>query len=190
MAYAIFTANHWILAAALLAAAAGFVLAVMLRQRVTRQALRDSEARFRALSALGSDWYWETDPEYRLVHVSEGLARLAGRTAAEFLGKPFWQSPFVTPVGSDWVAHKTVVSRRAPFRDLLLRYVSAQGLVAYGSLSGEAVFGENGALQGYRGVGNDVTAEVVLRQRLRMQHDVTRILSQALDSQLALRAVI
>ncbi len=190
MAYAIITSNDTILVAAVLSAAAGFVLTVLLRQRAIQQALRDSEARFRALSALGSDWYWETDSEYRLVHVSEGLARLSGRAVSEFLGKPFWLNSFVTPVGSNWVAHKTVVSRRAPFRDLLLRYVSAQGLVAYGSLSGEAVVGEDGALQGYRGVGNDVTAEVVLRQRLRMQHDVTRILSQARDSQLAIRAVI
>lgn len=187
---AIIAANDVILVAAALVAAAGFMLAVLLRQRATQRALRESEARFRALSALGSDWYWETDPEYRLIHVSEGLARLSGRPGREFLDKPCWQNPFVTPVGSGWDAHKTVVSRRAPFRDLLLRYVSAQGLVAYGSISGEPVFGEDGSLEGYRGVGNDVTAEVVLRQRLRMQHDVTRILSQARDSQLAIREVI
>ncbi len=187
---AIIAANDLLLVGAALTAAAGFMLAVLLRQRATQRALRGSEARFRALSALGSDWYWETDPEYRLIHVSEGLARLSGRAGSEFLGKPCWQNPFVTPVGSGWGAHKTEVSRRAPFRDLLLRYVSAQGLVAYGSISGEPVFGKNGSLSGYRGVGNDVTAEVVLRQRLRMQHDVTRILSQARDSQLAIREVI
>lgn len=187
---AMFAANDAILVGAVLFAAAGLMLAAFLRQRSTQQALRESEARFRALSALGSDWYWEADAEYRLTHVSEGLARLSGQAISEFLGKPRWQNAFVTPVGADWTAHKTVVSRRAPFRDLLLRYASPQGMVAYGSISGEPVFGHDGSLAGYRGVGKDVTAEVVLRQRLRMQHDVTRILSQTIDFQQAIKAVI
>jgi len=187
---AIFWTNGMILAAAALVAAAGLMLASLLRQRVTQQALRNSEARFRALSALGSDWYWETDAEYCLTHVSEGLARLSGRNISEFLGKPSWQNAFVTPVGADWTAHKTVISRRVPFRDLLLRYVSPQGMVAYGSISGEPVFLPDGSLEGHRGVGKDVTAEVVLRQRLRMQHDVTRILSQSGDAPHAISAVI
>ncbi len=187
---AMIAANDLILVAAVLLMLSAAILAAVMRQRATQQALRESEARFRALSALGSDWYWESDAEYRLTHVSEGLARLSGRAISEFLGKPRWHNTFVTPVGAEWTIHKTVISRRAPFRDLVLRYVSPQGMVAYGSVSGEPVFSSAGILEGYRGVGNDVTAEVVLRQRLRMQHDVTRILSQANDIPTALKAVI
>lgn len=187
---AMVASNNAVLIVAVIVAAAGMTLSALFRQRETQRALRDSEARFRALCALGSDWYWETDAEYRLTHVSEGLGRLSGRAISEFLGKPRWHHAFVTPVGADWSAHKTVISRGAPFRDLQLRYISPQGMVAYGSVSGEPVFRRNGELSGYRGVGNDVTAEVVLRQRLRMQHDVTRILSQATDTQIAIRAVI
>lgn len=183
-------ASGVVLVAGVLVAAACLFGTALLRQRATQQALRDSEARFRALSALGSDWYWEADGEYRLIHVSEGLARLSGRDVSEFLGKPRWQNGFVTPAGSDWGAHKTVISRRSPFRDLVLRYVSPGGVVTYGSISGEPVFSAGGVLEGYRGVGKDVTAEVVLRQRLRMQHDVTRILGQTGDSRTAIRAVI
>lgn len=190
VAAAILSGNDTILIASLFAALGGLMLAALLRQQATQRALRDSETRFRALSALGSDWYWESDAEYRLTHVSEGLGRLSGRAISEFLGQPRWHHPFVTPVGADWSAHKTVIARRAPFRDLQLRYVSPQGIVAYGSVSGEPVFSSNGALAGYRGVGNDVTAEVVLRQRLRMQHDVTRTLSQATDIQPAIKSVI
>ena len=187
---AMFAANNVILVAAMAIAATGLMLAILLRQRSTQRALRASESRFRALSALGSDWYWEADAEYRLTHVSDGLSRLSGRAPHEFIGKPRWHHAFVTPVGADWSGHKTVISRGTPFRDLLLRYVSPQGVVAYGSVSGEPVFGDDGGLVGFRGVGNDVTAEVVLRQRLRMQHDVTRILSQATDVQIAIKAVI
>jgi len=187
---AMFAANDAILVGAVLIAAAGLMFAAFLRQRSMQQSLRESEARFRALSALGSDWYWEADAEYRFTHVSEGLVRMSGHDIGEFLGKPRWQNTFVSPVGADWSAHKTVISRHGPFRDLVLRYVSPQGKVAYGSISGEPVFGHDGSLTGYRGVGKDVTAEVMLRQRLRMQHDVTRILGQTNDFRQAIKAVI
>ena len=167
---AMFAANDVVLVASVLSAAAGVIFAIILRQRAMQRALRESEARFRALSALGSDWYWEADAEYRLTHVSDGLARLSGREISEFLGKPRWHNTFVSPVGADWSVHKTVISRRVPFRDLILRYVSPQGIVAYGSISGEPIFSKDGTLEGYRGVGNDVTAEVVLRQQIGRAH--------------------
>src|SRR5690606_14107289 len=116
--------------------------------------------------------------------------RMSGRSAEEMLGKPRWDHAFITPVGSDWSAHKAIIARHAPFRNLTLRYTSHQGVVAYGSLSGEPVFRDDGKLDGYRGVGNDITAEVVLRQQLRMQHGVARILSQETDQGRAMQQVI
>lgn len=166
------------------------LLVLLARQQATQTALRNSESRFKALNALGSDWYWEADAEYRVTQISEGFPRMSGRAAEEMLGKARWDNAFITPVGSDWIAHKAVIARRAPFRDLTLRYTSPQGVVAYGGLSGEPVFRDDGALAGYRGVGNDITAEVVLRQQLSMQHDVARILSQEKDQGRAIQQVI
>lgn len=174
----------------LLAGGTMIMLALLTRQQMTQIALRQSEARFRALNALGSDWYWETDAEYRLTRVSEGLVRLSGRAETDYLGIPIWEAGFVTPVGSDWSLHKAGIARAAPFRDLCLRYVSPQGVVSYGSLSGEPVFEDETELKGYRGVGNDVSAEIMLRQRLRMQHDVTRALNQAASVDEAVKAVL
>ncbi len=137
------------------------LLGLLARQQAAQSALRSSESRFKALSALGSDWYWEADTEYRLTQISEGFSRIAGGAAEEMLGKSRWEHTFITPVGSDWTAHKAVIARRASFRSLILRYTSPQGVVAYGSLNGEPVFREDGTLAGYRGVGNDITAKVV-----------------------------
>lgn len=166
------------------------LLVLLARQQATQIALRNSETRFKALSALGSDWYWEADAEYRITQISEGFLRMSGRTAEEMLGKVRWDHAFITPVGSDWAAHKAVIARCAPFRGLILRYASPKGVVAYGSLNGEPIFHDDGTLLGYRGVGNDITAEIVLRQQLRMQHDVARILSQEKDQQRAMQGVI
>lgn len=174
----------------LLAGSALVLLVLLGRQRAAQAALRDSDARFRALSALGSDWYWETDAEYRLTQASEGFSRMSGRSGVEILGKPFWDIDFITPVGTKWAAHKAVISRRAPFRNFLLRHAGLQGIVTYASVSGEPVFRADGSLAGYRGVGNGVTAEIVLRQSLRMQHDVTRILGRGGSTDQAIRAVI
>jgi PAS domain-containing protein len=43
---------------------------------VLRKAKRDlieSEERFRSLTALSSDWYWEQDEQLRFTYVSAGL---------------------------------------------------------------------------------------------------------------------
>ncbi len=166
------------------------LLILLTRQQATQNVLRGSESRFRALSALGSDWYWETDAECRLTQISDGFFRLSGRSVEEMSGKSLWEHAFITPVGSDWTAHKAVIARRAPFRDLTLRHISPQGTVVYGSLGGEPVFHDDGVLAGYRGVGNDITAEVVLRQQLRMQHDVARTLTRETGQEQAIQKVI
>ena len=77
-----------ILLLGLLAGGTLILRALLARQQRTQQALRDSDTRFRALNALGSDWYWETDAEYRLTYLSEGFTRISGRPAAEILGRP------------------------------------------------------------------------------------------------------
>ncbi len=174
----------------LLSGGALMLLVLLNRQLTTQTALRKSESRFRALNALGSDWYWEADAEYRLLHVSGGFSRLSGRAAGEMSGKALWDIPFITAVGSGWAMHKAMIARSAPFRDLVLRYAGPQGVIAYGSISGEPVFGVDGRLAGYHGVGNDITAETVLRQQLRMQHDVTRILTREKNQPKAIVSVI
>ncbi|MBX3666197.1 MAG: PAS domain S-box protein [Burkholderiales bacterium] len=165
-----------------------FVL--MVRQRLAQRALRRSESHFRALNALGSDWHWETDGEYRLKRVSGDFHRMCGLAPEMLSGKALWEIEGITPVGADWSEHQAVIARRAPFRDLVLRFINRQAVVTYGSVSGEPVFGESGGFEGYRGIGNDITAEITLRRRLRMQHDVTRILSLGRDADGTMREVL
>jgi len=179
-----------LLLVALLAGGTIAMFLLMTRQQITQSALRRSESRFRALNALGSDWYWEADGECRLKHVSEGFQRMCGLAPEAFSGRALWEIEGVTPVGTDWSGHRAVIARRASFRDLALRFTSPQAIVAYGSVSGEPVFGDHGMLLGYRGIGNDITAEITLRRRLRMQHEVTRILSLGMDQGGTMRRVL
>ncbi len=166
------------------------IIVLMNRQRAAQRALRRSESHFRALTALGSDWCWETDEEYRLKQVSGDFHGMCGLAPEMLSGKALWEIEGVTPLGTDWSEHRAVVARRAPFRDLALRFIDRQAVVTYGSVSGEPVFDEGGRFEGYRGIGNDITAEITLRRRLRMQHDVTRILSLGRDVDGTMREVL
>ena len=44
------------------------------------EALRESEARFRALTELSSDWYWAQDENLRFTYWSDDWDRISGRT--------------------------------------------------------------------------------------------------------------
>ena len=60
------------------------------RDRQATQALRQSEERFRHLTSLSADWFWETDAEHRISWLSGGpaVAALFGGEMAH--GRRLW----------------------------------------------------------------------------------------------------
>jgi diguanylate cyclase (GGDEF)-like protein/PAS domain S-box-containing protein len=132
------------------------------------QALRESEARFRSLTELSADWYWEQDAELRFVSTAgHDLAR-GGITAAQHDGLRRWELPGTEPLEGSWDGHKAQLEARRPFRDFMLRRSGGDGKLHYVNVSGEPIFHEDGTFRGYRGVAKDVTqsmeAVVALRE--------------------------
>ncbi len=137
------------------------------RKRV-ENALRESEARFRALTSLSSDWYWETDAELRFTYVSEGYRRVRGRDPATLVGKRRWElGPTTEPEAMD--KHRADMEARRPFVDFSYSRRAPSGEVTSTSHSGEPVFDELGAFTGYRGVARDIT------QQKRTEEDLARL---------------
>jgi PAS domain S-box-containing protein len=135
-------------------------------RKLAEEALKRSEERFRSLTMLSSDWYWEQDSDFRFTNFNG--ARQAGpwqvdqRTA---IGKRRWEIEGSRPLHTTWEAHRAALEAHKPFRDLEYLRVG-DGPTRYLSCSGEPVFDAVGAFVGYRGTARDITPAKVAEQRL------------------------
>ena len=121
------------------------------------QAQKD-HARFRALTELTADWFWETDTEHKIRWLSGGgpVATFFGQTAT--YGKRFWDLPGVEfePVALE--ALQRSLYDQAPF-DVEIARVDSRGARQVHIVSGQARFDDDDNFLGYRGVGRDITEQ-------------------------------
>ena len=117
--------------------------------------LRESEARFKALTELSADWYWEQDDKFH-------FTRFEGRNVGRFIrtpenfGKCRWEFPCEPPEGG-WAAHIALLETQQPFQNLEYVRIADDGSRHWLSVSGEPRFSKTGAFRGYRGVTSDIT---------------------------------
>ena len=142
-------------------------------RRHARQTLAASEERFRRLTALSSDWYWEQDAELRYSVVSSGILTeggvapesLIGKTSQELIADPHWP---------DAESHAAVLAERRPFRDVEYPVRTPAGEIRWFSSDGEPMFDARGAFRGYYGTGRDITERKANEEHIRYNatHDV------------------
>lgn len=142
----------------------GTVMDITERER-ERQAIRDSEQRFRRLVALSSDGYWQQDSELRFTEFSHGRYPAEERLP-HFVGKRRWELPDIDPLNTSWEEHQALLAARQPFRDLELRHSLPSG-ERYVSVSGEPFHDADGRFLGYRGTATDITERKVAEERVR-----------------------
>ena len=138
------------------------------RKRADMQ-LETSEARFRALTEISADWYWEQDENYRVTMISKGDQGPNQTLSA--LGTTRWDTPALNLSEADWERHRAVLDHRLPFTDFVIQRKDAVGEVRSHSVSGVPIFDAKGVFKGYRGVGRDITLqENSLRQITYLAH--------------------
>jgi len=121
--------------------------------------LRESEARYRSLTELASDWYWEQDEHLRFTRVSGPVLEMLGIQGDASAGE-------TTKVqGAGWneaerAILKAKMAARQPFLDFVYSRVNPNGSHQYFQVSGEPMFDLSGRFTGYRGIGMDVTARM------------------------------
>ncbi len=120
-------------------------------------ALANSEERFRSLTALSADWFWETDTEYRLSWIAGGQSMLKLFGSALAYGQRLWEIPGIVASESALAAHRAGLDARQSFHELELRRPGSDGECEYHLISGEPRTDSAGRFLGYRGVGRDVT---------------------------------
>ncbi len=119
--------------------------------------LRESEARYRSLTELASDWYWENDEHGAFSKVSGPVLEMLGLSVdalAAGAGAP-------EPSGWDEAQRETLrerIAARQPFIDFSFSRVNADGSTQVFRVSGEPMFNESCRYIGYRGIGVEVTA--------------------------------
>ena len=119
--------------------------------------LRESEARFRRLTELSSDWYWEQDKNGHFTMIYGPVQEMLGirvndtlRSLGEDQGTHHWN-----PEERDVLEAK--LAARQPFLDFVYSLTKPDGSRQYLMVSGEPMFDASGGFTGYRGVGKDVT---------------------------------
>jgi len=133
--------------------------------------LRRSEARFRSLTALSSDWYWEQDEQFRLTFMSSRFVERTGIDPAPYLGRKRWDRPALNLTESDCERHRAQLERHEAFFDFEMERASPDADSVWLSVSGEPVFDEDLRFRGYRGVGTDITERKRAQGVLRAAYD-------------------
>jgi PAS domain S-box-containing protein len=130
------------------------------------EALRQSELRFRDYAELSADWYWEQDAEYRFTRMSGGIYNKGGFRIADSLGRTRWELPIEGVSAAQWAEHRAQLERRDTFHDFTYAIRAADGSLRWYAISGKPVFGTDGGFLGYRGIGRDITEQVLAREKL------------------------
>jgi diguanylate cyclase (GGDEF)-like protein/PAS domain S-box-containing protein len=139
-------------------------IAQFLRRMQAEAQLRQSEARFRSLTEMSSDFFWETDAEHRFIDVvhgpeySERMGGVVGHTA--------WELAYVHPDTAGWAALREKMDAHLLFRDFEFGRPWPDGTVRYFVVHGDPHFSPDGSFLGYRGVGRDVTDLALARERI------------------------
>jgi PAS domain S-box-containing protein len=124
-----------------------------------QEALAESEERFRRMVAMGSDWYWEQDAQFRFVELP-GFER-RNFSPENTVGYTRWELPDLGPLPEKvWQQHREKLARHEPFKDFVFLRYDDSGVLHYLQVSGEPIFDRDGTFKGYRGIGNDATAQV------------------------------
>ncbi len=167
------------------------ILRDVTERRKTEQALRESEARFRALTNLSSDWYWEQDAELRYTRM-ESRHTTSNAIQRTFIGRHPWETELEMHAPGGWEAHRALLQSRQPFRDAIMFRQLANDTPYYISVSGEPMFDQENRFVGYRGVSREITDQKIAEARIQhlATHDsLTGLPNRAMFNQLLSHAL-
>ncbi len=139
-------------------------------RKAAHDRLAASEQRWSLMAGLASDWYWETDPEHRVMPLAPEFRRRFPATVELLQGKTRWEAHRDALTPAEWEEHRSDLDARRPFRGLQFEAEMGDGRLLWMSISGIPRFDGQGRFLGYHGVGRDITLRKQA-ERLLMRHN-------------------
>ena len=152
-------------------------------RRAAEDRIRVSEERFRRLTALSTDFFWETDDQLRFSFVSQrDFSESVRKLRDRFLGRRFWEIDGVRPVSFTWQEFQSLTREHRPFRLQTYSATLDDGETRHYTVSGEPMFDPGGHFIGYRGVAADTTdAESARQEALERERAHVKALREELE---------
>jgi diguanylate cyclase (GGDEF)-like protein/PAS domain S-box-containing protein len=165
----------------------GSQIGQFVQRKQAEEGVRESEERFRSLTALSSDLFWEQDEQYRFTSFSGVDTGKVAQTRVDLiLGKKRWEQDYTNMSADDWAKHIAILDSHQPFRDLELSRSDESGKTVWITISGEPKFDSSGAFKGYRGVGKEISERKKDEERIQFlaNHDaLTSLPNRAMFSE-------
>ncbi|MFP5408152.1 MAG: response regulator [Gammaproteobacteria bacterium] len=117
--------------------------------------LRESEARYRSLTELASDWYWEQDENMNFTKVSGPVLEMLGIRVGALGGNDDDHQVAGWDPNERALLQATIAARQ-PFLDFVYSRVNADGSHQRFRVSGEPMFTQSCRFIGYRGIGVEI----------------------------------
>jgi PAS domain S-box-containing protein len=114
--------------------------------------LRESEARYRSLTELASDWYWEQDENGNFTKVTGPVLEMLG-IRVEALAVDASDGRVAGWNEAERELLQSTIAARQPFLDFVFSRVNADGTQQKFQVSGEPMFNQSCRFVGYRGIG-------------------------------------
>ncbi|MFO0987892.1 MAG: ATP-binding protein [Alphaproteobacteria bacterium] len=162
-----------------------YVAAIAIERSSAEAKLQANERRFRDYAETASDWFWETDANFRFTYVSHDRSMNPSGEDSP-IGRTSWE--IAADFDSDrekWDAHRAQIDRREPFRDHVFQVARGNAGVRFVSGSGVPYFDRAGRFAGYRGIARDVTESVLSNRALLEAKEQAEIASKAKSEFLA-----
>ncbi len=124
--------------------------------------LRESEARYRSLTELASDWYWEQDEAGNFIKVSGPVLEMLGMRVDSFVSSAAHDAGNNAMTGwnkAERAALQSMIADRQPFLDFVFSRINADGSLQQFQVSGEPMFSQACRFIGYRGIGIELTGK-------------------------------
>ncbi len=138
------------------------------------EALKQSEERFRNLVETTSDWIWEIDPEGHYTYTSPQIGNLLGYTPSELIGQRFTKTMPEKEAEAMKALFADTAKHGAPIHSLVNINQHKDGRTVVLETSAVPFYDKKWNIQGYRGIGRDITERIAVEKQLAFERGLFR----------------